>query len=69
MRNPKNAITKFKDDMFDKTLEAADKIDKGINKVAIKVVENGIKPVFEAAGNVELGDIGRRSRLGMIPGS
>lgn len=69
MRNPKNAITKFKDDMFDKTLEIADKIDESIQKGAIKVVEKGIKPVFEAAGNIELGDLGRRSRLGMIPGS
>ena len=69
MRNPKNVITKFKDDMFDKTLEFADKIDASVKKGAIKMVEKGIKPAFEAVGNVELGNLGRRSRLGMIPGS
>lgn len=69
IRNPKNLITKFKDDMFDKTLESFDKIDNAAKNGAVNFVEKGIKPAFEAVGNVELGKLGRRSRLGMIPGS
>jgi len=55
--------------MFDKTLELADKIDNAAKNGAVNFVEKGIKPAFDAVGSVELGQFGRRSRLGMIPGS
>lgn len=55
LRNPKNALTTFKDSMFEKTLEFADNIDEGLKNTALKVVEKGIKPAFEALGDVELG--------------
>ena len=52
--------------MFEKTLEFADGIDEGLKNTALKVVEKGIKPAFEALGDVELGSLGRRPRLGLI---
>jgi hypothetical protein len=63
LNNPKGALRKIKDKVFEKTLGAADSVDNALSLGMGKIKEYAVDPLVEGLPPMEMGQVGIRPRL------